>query len=283
MIIASINSCNTLCLNVAVLRTSTVVAVAPGGAACPDKVPNCPAYLSSRALKAESCPRNIWGSKYWLPEIWRHRAQDYLVSHFLFIDRYRLHESPTSHIHGGLDKSESRIIYLTKSHWALSQCLCHCWGCGEACTLRTLLPSAFSKDNCNHQGGRTDNTNTAPPVFQASFPPSARGGGHEQTSQAWRIIGKKRQLTNLEAQGKYRIKDAKTQEGMEAKSSRQWSWTTWLQNIAALAGLAALLITGFFAVRMYMLAMWTARKDAVGFCSNLEQQVCDLYRSQLCD
>jgi len=29
--------------------------------------------------------------------------------------------------------------------------------------------------------------------------------------------------------------------------------------------------------------MWTARKDAVGFCSNLEQQVCGLHRSQLCD
>jgi hypothetical protein len=105
---------------------------------------------------------------------------------------------------------------------------------------------------------------------------------HDETSEAWRIM-KKRKLMNIEAQRKYRIKRAKAQEGTEAKLSRQWSWTTWLQNIAALAGLAALLITGFFAVRMYMLAMWTARKDAVGFCSNLEQQVCGLRGSQLCD
>jgi len=132
------------------------------------------------------------------------------------------------------------------------------------------------------QGAGTDDANTAPTAVQASFPPSERDGGNDETSEAWRIM-KKRKLMNIEAQRNYRIKRAKAQEGTEAKISRQWSWTTWLQNIAALAGLAALLITGFFAVRMYMLAMWTARKDAVGFCSNLEQQVCGLRGSQLCD
>jgi len=132
------------------------------------------------------------------------------------------------------------------------------------------------------QGARTGDANRAPPVVQASFPPSKRDGGHDETSEAWRIM-KKRKLMNIEAQRNYRIRRAKAQEGTQAKLSRQWSWTTWLQNIAAVAGLAALLITGFFAVRMYMLAMWTARKDAVGFCSNLEQQVCGLRGSQLCD
>ncbi len=125
---------------------------------------------------------------------------------------------------------------------------------------------------------RTDDTNVARPVLQGSFPPSKKDGGHDETSEAWRIM-KRRKLRNIEAQRKSQIRRAEYQEGTKARSSRQWSWTTWLQNIAALAGLAALLITGFFAVRMYMLAMWTARKDAIGFCSNLEQQVCAFYRS----
>lgn len=132
------------------------------------------------------------------------------------------------------------------------------------------------------QGARTDDANTAKPVVRTSISPLEPDGGHDEISEA-RRVGKNRKLMNLEAQRSYRVKHAKARERMAAKSSRQWSWTTWLQNIAALTGLASLLITGFFAVRMYMLAMWTARKDAVGFCSNLEQQVCNLHGSQRYD
>lgn len=149
---------------------------------------------------------------------------------------------------------------------------------------RSRWPSGMSGNEtmaAESQGARTDDADTAKAVVPTSLLPSGLAEVHEEITKTLRTV-EQRRLQNLEAQRAFRTRRAKVQ-GEEARLSRQWSWTTWLQNIAALAGLAALLITGFFAVRMYMLAMWTARKDAVGFCSNLEQQVCDLHGGQRCD
>lgn len=146
-----------------------------------------------------------------------------------------------------------------------------------------------STDAANHAPGTRTGSNLDQPSNKTRFqkskaPPNSRdivsGDDAPQPQSAKR-------LKNIEAQRAFRSRreelrsranrHSQSETGATSKSSafrriKSWSWTTWLLNMAALAGVVALIITGFFAVRMYKLAIWTAQKDAVELCSN--QQVC---------
>ena len=89
-----------------------------------------------------------------------------------------------------------------------------------------------------------------------------------------RRTARSKRARNLEAQRAFRRRRDRLQKAKASASrlSKKWRWTTWFQNIGAMAGFVALIVTSFYAVRMYRVAMWTARKDAVGLCST--QQVC---------
>ena len=116
------------------------------------------------------------------------------------------------------------------------------------------------------------------------------GSAQTPTLSAQRIVDEtvqvsqtRRREMNLEAQRHYRERvkrHSRRSRSTETLSSSRAlpilyprpSLSTVLQNLAALTCLVALIITGFYAVRMYRLAMWTAWKDAIVLCQSSQVQ-----------